>query len=138
MIIFVGLQLLGHVAASPQLRLHTTPSPHMSAHSATGSPSHHGLLTIDRPISRESYSMTPPRAQVFPVSLRSTTAVAIYASLPALMLNDYACHFLSIREHTYVRLQCIFLLSQVCSLRSPGGAQSHASIYYKSSRTKYS
>lgn len=62
-----GLQLLGHVAASPQLRLHATPSPHMSAHSAAGSPAHHGLLTIDRPTSRESYSMTPPRAQVFPV-----------------------------------------------------------------------
>lgn len=63
-----GLQLLGHVAASPQLRLHATPSPHMSAHSHSGSPAHHGLLTIDRPTSRESYSMTPPRAQVFPVS----------------------------------------------------------------------
>ena len=65
----VGLQLLGHVAASPQLRLHGTPSPHLSvsAHSA-GSPAHPGLLTIDRPTSRESFSMTPPRAQVFPVS----------------------------------------------------------------------
>lgn len=63
---------MGHIAASPQLRIHGTPSPHLSVsgvHSAAGSPAHPaGLLTIDRPTSRESYSMTPPRAQVFPVS----------------------------------------------------------------------
>ncbi|XP_067932584.1 uncharacterized protein [Watersipora subatra] len=58
-----GLQLLGHVAASPQLRIHGSPSPNLPT---SGSPAHLGLLTIDRPTSRESFSMTPPRAQVFP------------------------------------------------------------------------
>ncbi|KAF6018488.1 DNTTIP1 [Bugula neritina] len=82
--IFVGLQLLGHVAASPQLRIHGTPSPHLlgSTHS-TGSPAHHGLLTIDRPTSRESFSMTPPRAQVFPPATLQPELLKVLRPHPA-------------------------------------------------------